>query len=139
HAEITPSTPANMNSASLLPGMTKSVVGLYTIPLGAPPVALPPEGTATTSARFAPVVSYRVDAPEWLSLTQSTPVGPNAMPHGFLRLLSTLAAPSPAVSATSRVSRYSRAATFVVVVLEHAASIDVSPATAIAEPRSDDT
>ena len=102
-------------------------------------MALPLEGTATISARFAPVVSYSVDAPEWLSLTQRTPVGPNAMPHGFLRLVSTLAAPSPAVSATSRVSRYSRAATLVAVLLEHAANIDVRPALAIAQPPSDDT
>jgi len=101
-------------------------------------VALPLAGIATTRARFAPVVSYRVDAPAWLSLTQSTPVGPNAMPHGFLRLVSTLAAPSPAVSATSRVSRYSLAATLVVVLSEHAASMDVSPATAIPQPLGDD-
>src|SRR5437868_11709793 len=95
------------------------------MPLGAPPVAAPLEGTATTGARFAPVVSYRVDAPEWLSLTHNRPVGPNAMPHGFLRLVSTLAAPSPAVSATSRVSKYSRAAALVAGLSEQAANIDV--------------
>ena len=104
HAEMMPSSPAKMNRALVDAGITKSLVALKTIPVGAPPVLLPVVGMFTTSDCFTPAASYSVDVPVWLFATHRMPVGPKASPQGLTRFASMVLACSARSSLTSRSS-----------------------------------
>jgi hypothetical protein len=75
---IVPSSVAKMNAAG--PDMpfsdtTKSVVELYTCPVGVPFFVPEAEGIVTTKDCLLPMASYKVDSPVPWSLTQNGPPG----------------------------------------------------------------
>src|SRR4029077_15405647 len=93
----------NIAAADFPPALTtKSAVGLNTIPVGSNVAPPAPGGRLTMSGLptgwGAPAPSYNVDVSLWLLATQAGP-GPNAIPQGFTRLVSTVTVPL-AVSAT---------------------------------------
>src|ERR1700677_4881759 len=89
HPEITPSSEQNMKSAGLPAWTSKAFVleanVLNTTPVTGPAVpAFPAWGIVTISGIAAPVPPYSVAVPVPLFPTQNG-VGPNPLPHGFIR------------------------------------------------------
>src|SRR5438874_7779846 len=93
HPEIVPSTASKIQRAGA-PLTTKSVVGLFTTPVGVP-WARPAAGGIVTSVAFfvsgLPLTSpaYRVDVPAPSLATQKGLVALRATPQGFLSCSST--------------------------------------------------
>src|SRR5207247_7282318 len=79
HAEMVPSSLAKIKRAVPCEGITKPLVGLNTMPVGAP-------GTDTTSPSFAPVLPlYNVDFPVPLSATHHGLVALATRPQALTR------------------------------------------------------
>src|SRR5437588_209241 len=86
--EMVPSSVAKRNwlGPDALPSvMTKSLVLLKTLPVGAPPGPPPGSGMLTTGGTPMPLLLYRVDRPVPLSEICQGPVGLCDRPQGLTR------------------------------------------------------
>ena len=83
--------------------MTKSPVLLRITPVGAPCAPFAP-GMVTVVGTFVPFPLYTVEVPVPLLATQSRPVGPKAMPHGFTRFGSIVVAMPWSATSAARVN-----------------------------------